>query len=250
MMPRFKTLFFAAVALALVSLWPAAAKAGDTAGHQALGFSANASHFAFVEFGSQAGSGAAYANLYILDLAADSYVGGSPFRVGGGENMDFTIATAIEQAKADAASALSSFGIAMPALLAAAAPPTQLNIDRKTASFHSIPVIPPLSRMIPTKLTLETFSLPGPDYCLEPTVTRGFAVRLTNGAETVEIHRDTSIPSSRGCALNYEIGAVWIPVESQGNAAVALISVISSGFEGQRSRRLAAIPLSLTGISN
>jgi predicted secreted protein len=237
----------AALGLALLVVQPA--KAGDIAGHQALGFSADAGHFAFVEFGTQDGSGAAYANLYILDLAADSYVGGSPFRVGGGENMDFTMATAIAQAKANAEDALSGFGIDMPALLVAAAPPTQLRIDRKSVSFHTIPVVPPLGRMIPSKLTLETITLPGPDYCFEPDATRGFAIRLTNGAETIEVHRDASIPSSRGCALDYEIGSVWVPVESRGNAAVALISVISQGFEGQRDRRFAAIPLSLSGIS-
>jgi predicted secreted protein len=223
-------------------------RAGDIAGHQVIGFSPDSSHFAFLEYGSQDGSGAAYANLFILDLQADRYVGGSPFRIGGGEGNGLTIGGAMEDAKAAASGALRDLNITMPGLLVAAAPPMQQDIDGKSVTFSSVAVVPMLSRDTPVRLSLETFALPGPEYCFEPDATVGYALSLTTASGTTEIHRDTRIPTSRGCAYDYEIAAVWTPVESRGTTGVALISVISQGFEGQRNRRFAAIPLALPGL--
>jgi predicted secreted protein len=237
------------LALCAMVLAPLAqSRAGDIAGHQVIGFSPDASHFAFIEYGSQDGSGAAYANLYILDMAADRYVGGSPFKIGGGEGNGLTISGAMDEAKVAASGALREFNITMPGLMVAAAPPMQQEIDRQSITFSSVAVLPMLSRDNPVTLSLETIPLPGPDYCFQPEDTVGYALTLTTVDGSEEIHRDARIPTSRGCAYDYEIASVWTPVESRGTAAVALISVISQGFEGQRDRRFAAIPLALPGL--
>ena len=71
-----------ATALLAVSLAVATpALAGDRALIDFIGFSADARYLAFEEFGVQDGSGFPYSNIYILDLPADKWAGGSPFLV-------------------------------------------------------------------------------------------------------------------------------------------------------------------------
>ena len=57
------------------------AVAGDRALIDYVGFSADFRYFAFEEFGIQDGSGFAYSNIFVVDLATDSWVVGTPVRV-------------------------------------------------------------------------------------------------------------------------------------------------------------------------
>src|SRR5688572_14787104 len=70
----------AASAIALLSLCATPTVAGDRALIDYLGFSNDGRYFAFEEFGVQDGSGFPYANIYIVDLPADAWVSGSPYR--------------------------------------------------------------------------------------------------------------------------------------------------------------------------
>ena len=67
--------------LAGLALLTAPAFAGDAAQFQPLGFSEDGRYFAFEEYGIQDGSGFPYANITILDTAADKWAAGSPFRI-------------------------------------------------------------------------------------------------------------------------------------------------------------------------
>src|SRR5690606_27384389 len=73
------TVRLAASAALLAIAAPAAA--GDRAMIDYLGYSEDGRYFAFEEFGVQDGSGFHYANIYIVDLPADRWVAGTPFRV-------------------------------------------------------------------------------------------------------------------------------------------------------------------------
>jgi len=69
---------FSALLISLTSALPAFA--GDAAYPEAIGFSDDGTRFAFAEWGRQDGSGFAYANLYVIDLAKDAWLG-APVRV-------------------------------------------------------------------------------------------------------------------------------------------------------------------------
>lgn len=59
--------------------------AADAAEIHVLGFSTDASHFAFEEFGISDGSGIAYSSLYVINTLEDRWVKPSPFRIQGQE---------------------------------------------------------------------------------------------------------------------------------------------------------------------
>ena len=63
------------------TLCAAPASAGDFAERHIFGFSPDGSHFAFEEYGVQDGSGFPYSNIYIVDVANDSWLPGTPLRV-------------------------------------------------------------------------------------------------------------------------------------------------------------------------
>ena len=69
----------AALATALLLL-SVAARAGDMATVQILGFSDDGGIFAFEEYGVQDGSGFPYANRYYIDTANDTFLHGTPVR--------------------------------------------------------------------------------------------------------------------------------------------------------------------------
>ena len=74
----------ARAALAAAGLWialVAGASAGDRALIDFIGYSDDARYFAFEEFGIQDGSGFAYSSVYVVDLATDSWVLGTPVKV-------------------------------------------------------------------------------------------------------------------------------------------------------------------------
>ena len=52
--------------------------AGDYASRHVIGFSADGRYFAFEQYGAQDGSGFPYAEIFIIDTQADSWVAGSP----------------------------------------------------------------------------------------------------------------------------------------------------------------------------
>jgi predicted secreted protein len=72
----------AAAAIALsVPVCSLPANAGSISELEILGFSADASIFAFEEHGIQDGSGFPYANRFYIDVATDGFVAGTPIRV-------------------------------------------------------------------------------------------------------------------------------------------------------------------------
>ena len=58
-----------------------AARAGDVAELEILGFTKDGGVFAFEEYGVADGSGFPYANRYYIDTATDTFLSGTPIRV-------------------------------------------------------------------------------------------------------------------------------------------------------------------------
>ena len=222
---------------ALLALLPSRASAGDLAAWQIVGYSNNASHYAFAEYGRQDGSGFPYATLYVIDLDQDKYVGGAPFRALI-ENEAASVAQTLAQVHANAAGALATYAISQPGRLVAADPPGEEDANRRALAFHAAPVFPHIDAA--RKLTLTTVNLPDQPMCAQMGQTFGFALAL----DGVEIYRDTSIPKSRNCPLDYQVAGIVMPMSEPAGRAVAMISVLQVGFEGP-SRRLIAVPVRL-----
>ena len=218
------------------------AHAAFVAERDIIGFSADERYFAFEEFGVQDGSGFPFSNIFIIDTVDDTWAGGSPFRVMV-EDETSPLSAAREQARSDAAPALSSLGVDAGYALVAANPPTELNVDPRSISFKPRPVLVDIDP--PITLKLATFPLDGPDFCDGLGDTRGFALNMSvSGNEAVEVYRDDSLPESRGCPLDYGIADIVVPQSSRTWRGVAIISVFAFGFEG-RDRRLMAVPIPL-----
>lgn len=231
-------LALAAILLALaaiLALIPTRAGAGDLAAWQIVGYSPDAGHYAFAEYGRQDGSGFPYAALYVIDLGQDKYVGGAPFRALI-ENETASVGQALAEVHAQATNALSAYAISQPGRLVASDPPGEEDGDRRAIAFHVAPVFPHIDPA--RKLTLTTVNLPDQPMCAQMGETHGFALAL----DGVEIYRDNSIPKSRNCPLDYQIAGIVMPMEAPFGRAVAMISVMQVGFEGP-SRRVIAVPV-------
>lgn len=234
------------LAASFLALFAAPAFAGDAANFTPLGFSADGRYFGYEEFGVQDGSGFAYSNIFILDVAEDKWVGGSPFRVRLEEESP-TLAGVRTLAMGQAAKALADLDVTEPAIIAAMHADGQPVADRKTIMFGA----PGFGLNEPddsAKLSLSTFPSTSTVRCVEDFGFEkpvGFALELEpSDRAPVLIYRDESVPASRNCTVDYQLSAVVGPVNWAWNnrTPVAIISVFSQGFEGP-DRRFIAVPI-------
>jgi predicted secreted protein len=220
-----------------------AAAAGDRAVLDPIGFSPSGEVFAFEEFGMQDGSGFVYSNLYVVDLAADKWIAGSPFR-NRSDSEEVALADIRAKSREQAAAALAQYEISVPA------EPLVINGDADTETDlrhvrFGMPMSGPKTIHDPRDLTLAVFDTAAAEPCQDymDEKPKGFALTLTTGGEAVELHRDGALPKSRGCGLDYGIYGVFTPFGDYGfEHGVALVSVYSFGFEGP-DRRFVAVPL-------
>ena len=239
---RLSRLLRAALAILVVGFSPVAARAGDVAKLDILGFSKDGKVFAFEEYGVQDGSGFPYANRYYIDTATDALLPKTPVRVRL-DDEKASLADAREKAGRDAQGLT---GLADTELRAntgdtvAANPITELSADKFKTTFNPRPVFPPMDE--PLTVQLQEIDVPRPDKCPEPEMYKGFRLTIQQGASTDirTLHEDKSIPSSRNCPQGYSIGAVQTFYLPDGKPALAiLIAVRSIGFEGPDYRWLA-----------
>jgi predicted secreted protein len=221
------------------------ALAGDRALLNAIGYSEDGRYFAFEEFGVQDGSGFAYSNIYLIDIAEDKWVEGSPYRVRSEEEMTplhVIRAQAASQAFAD----LEAYGIVTPADMIAFQADGEPEIDQTSIAFNVPGFMGPAPRDEMYEIALDIFKAPSTEPCVdymgqEP---MGFAVNLTDlDGNTDRIYEDGHIPKSRGCPITYRPTAVFMPFQSYSlDHAVLLVSVWAHGFEGP-DRRFIVVPL-------
>ena len=216
------------------------ALAGDRAQFHPIGFSEDGRYFAFEEYGIQDGSGFPFSNTYIIDLPADKWASGGPYRV---THHDETVPISELRSLAakDIAGRLEKFGIEYPASIIA------LNGDGEPdALAPSLRFGTPGYGLDPVQdervLELEVFDLPSAENCaVIDDATKGFALTL----DGVELTRDEdTVPKSRGCVMDYRLYAVVRPADFGGlvTPGVAIVSVYPYGFEGP-DRRFIAVPL-------
>lgn len=224
------------------------ATAAENAERAVIGFSPDGRYFAFEQYGVQDGSGFPFSEIFIVDLAANEWVKGSPFREKVEDDGALVSAARAKSAKA-AESLLASFKIAEPGEVLASQPATEASTDRRRMSFdpfYMSLVSQPSNRYT---LSADLVPFPAPETCdAEGGKQMGFKLTITDNDKTIakEVYKDASIPSSRYCPRDYDIADViaYRSYSSAGERYVVLIGVYTPGFEGVN-RRLIAVPFTL-----
>ena len=216
------------------------AGAGDIAQRDVIGFSASGGHFAFEEYGIQDGSGFAYSNIYIVDVTTDSWLPGTPVRVRL-EDDTAGLESARAQARSMAGPALDQLAIDASPYHAASNPVTETSTDPYHVTINPRPVLPAIDD--PISFTLVPYRLAGSKTCEPFGQMKGFKLsveRLSETGSAVLIHKDTAIPQSRGCPLDYRIADIFTFFPQGGGPVfAALIQIIAVGFEGPDGRFMA-----------
>ena len=214
-----------------------------------IGFNAEASHFAFVTYQTSDVEQTGSAVLYVLELAGDRYVGGTPRGYGGMQldaagdiigNTEDGVA-ALLAALTEPGSPLARFGIELgnyrplylhaPGEVAAEAP----------ARAQALIIDLPGRASGEVALEIESFELPGAGLgdglscrdILGNAEARGYALTLRRDQGAVQlIHRDRSLPRSRRCPTHYGIAALVLPFDSPATSAPVAVAVIRYSFPG------------------
>jgi predicted secreted protein len=231
---------FLAAALFLTGAAPAFA--ADGAQSHAIGFSPDGKYFAFEQYGIQDGSGFAFSDIFVLDIAADSWVKGTPVRV-----LEETETNSVDVARSKAwhrqsrcIDSVKAWG-SVDTLVHM--PFTELGLaDRRTARFGryytstadsgAYDALGLMGNQREGRGPARPRRLPGHRHrhaCRHGRERQEFAVRQCGHCS-----KDTSIPKSRSCPHAYDIEAVFAPsaYDVPGDPHVALIGVYSRGFEG------------------
>lgn len=222
-----------------------AACAGDIASFQSIGFSADGSVFAFEEYGVEDGSGFPYSTVFFIDTRKDAFLPGTPIRVRVDEE-NAGLAKARAETAAKAAPLVEEFGMsANPGLMAAFNPITEIESTPHQLTYRQYAVEPPIGGEF--TLALDEIALPPSTQCKDVTPQSiGFRLAFqTEDGKTSDrvLHADTKIPDSRKCPTGYRIGGVMVHHPAGGDPVhVALVQVLSFGFEG-RDGRWIAIPV-------
>lgn len=237
-----------AIAAALLAsvLSVKSASAGDFASFQPIGFSADGGVFAFEEYGIQDGSGFPYSNIFLIDTRKDTFLAGTPIRLRI-DDENTGLAKVRAQTVEKAASLVQKYDLgANPGLLAAFNPITETESAAHRLTYRQYAVDPPVGGDF--TLTLDEVPFTPSAQCKDVTPQSiGFrlAFQTEDGkASDRVVHADTSIPDSRGCPTGYRIGGamVYNPVDGE-PVHVALVQVLSFGFEGHDGRWI-AVPVS------
>ena len=229
--------------LGAIALLIGPALAGDRAQIDPIGYSADGSYFAFEEFGVQDGSGFAYSSIYVIDVADDSWVVGTPVRVLA-QDEQASLEDIRAQAHAEADIYITMLGIAVPAEFVAMIGDGVPGDAGQSLTFG----VPGYEvGMVTDSHTLELarFDTSSATPCQQwfSSTPRGYQLSIADDAGTRVVHRDDSLPRSRGCPVDYRLYGVLLPFGRDNlQRAVAILSVHTFGFEGP-DRRFLAVPL-------
>jgi len=221
------------------------AAAGDRALIDYIGFSPDSRYFAFEEFGIQDGSGFAYSNIYVVDLSADSWVVGTPIRIQADDEAR-GLPEVRAEALREAAGHIAEFGLGVPVEIAALQGDGVPGSDGRTLLFGA-PGYGPGEVSGNYMLELRTFPTRAASPCAEwfGVEPLGYELVISDAGTDRLVHRDASLPRSRGCPMDYRLHSVVMPFMNPVlSHAVAVVSVYPGGFEGP-DRRFLAVPLGL-----
>ena len=227
-----------AVTMAIALTCASPSLAGDTAELHILGFSNDGRIFAFEEYGVQDGSGFPYANRFYIDTMTDSYMSGSPIRVRlDDETKDVAAARREARERGEKIIAQSELD-ANPGFTAACNPVTEVSADPERLEAYPRPYFPPIDPAL--EFRLDAFPVTeGKDRCYDLAQLKGFTLTLVEAGESKVLHKDVTVPKSRGCATDYRLGGLQTFGPDGFSTYAVIISVQQLGFEGPDYRWMA-----------
>lgn len=215
------------------------ASAGDFSTLNLIGFSKDGRYLAFEEYGMQDGSGFPYSNIYVVDVVKNSFAG-NPVRVRI-DNETATEKLARSRAKLGSSAAFKRFGIVLGNTgtqvvsrlltdLSANNVPSKGPNDAQTINFAEIIGSMYQSgdyelKLKSTKTKTKECDAFGDDYDV---LMLDVTLYDRENKKTTILQKDSSLPSSRGCPINYVMQHVYL---YQGYIAV-FINTYHVGFEG------------------
>jgi predicted secreted protein len=221
------------IGVAALMLCVVPAVAGDRHLVELLGYSADGHYFAFEEFGGESDGSVAMSRVSIIDVTADTEAPGSPFSVSGTE--DDALAVVRERAAALAAPEIAATKIAMPAQFVSMVGDGVAGANGLALRFGA-PGTGYGSEVYGDRLltlgAFETTDRSRPVCDASGARPKGFALAISEAGIPREIYRDQTVPQSRGCVLDYRLYGVALPYNNDLSGAVALVSVMTPGFEG------------------
>lgn len=223
----------------LAAAYPLVAVAGDTAEREIIGFSPDASLFAFEEYGVEDGSGFPYSNIYVINVDDDEWVDGTPIRVRleeDGASLD----DARRQARAAADAFIGDNNIEPAFNLLATNPVTELSEHPLELRFVTHPHMASGDRWWTAVLGQKELPAAGcPD--MDGQIFQGFTLALVDpDGQEQGLHNDQRLPSSRKCPIRYSLSDVISAYpENAGPALVIIVNMFTLGFEGPNRRFLA-----------
>lgn len=236
----------AGLVLAVLALAAGAprAVAGDAAGLEFLGFSRDASHLAFEQYGIRDGSGFPYSEVFLIDVArnrfrASAVLGGPAFE---GRSLE----SVRQEARRRMAAEFARVGLTpgrSPGFLKAARPVGDV-VEEPATPADTAPAGPGRpSGPAPSSLGFEAGGRPytlllrelpfGPSQdCPTPGFVRGLELQLHAGLPPSRLlavlQKDTRLPASRFCAFTYRLAQVRV----LGKSLAVFVAVYRTGFEG------------------
>ena len=226
--------------LLCMASWHSPAAAGDQALIDFIGYSADLRYFAFEEYGIQDGSGSAYSSVYLIDLQADAWVAGTPYRAASREDEKSLVETRLE-AQSAAMAKIRDLKIDTPVQIAALSgdgivgPATEMRFGFPSWG-------PPGATQGDYTLTLDTFDMAPTPSCTEMIGKPGCWFRFVDQAARMSRTRSIAIGLFRNrAAVRSATG--YMPSSSRtitaGANAVAIVASYPFGFEGPDRRFLA-----------
>jgi predicted secreted protein len=214
-----------------------------------IGYSEDGDYFAFEQYGIQDGSGFAYSEVFVVDLANDRWTAGTPFAVQA-EDEQRSLAEVRREALDQAQESLDKYQIGVPVEILALigdgeyGAETGMRIHWSTPSCCSAGA----TQADAQSLILQHRGITSEDeYCMDmPRV--GYILNYQDKFGERELHADGDVlPASRGCTLDYKIHSVVAPYgEYYGinftARRVAIIAAYPFGFEGV-DRRFLVVPI-------
>ncbi len=227
------------VAVVLLLSAASAARAGDAATLDILGFSADGNIFAFEEYGEQDGSGWAYANRTYIDTRTDRFLPGTPIRILLEDDAG-TPDQARQAARARGEPIVADAELrAHQGYTAASNPIGELSAD----PFRVVVATNAVYSRHTLEYRLEEIEMQAPASCEGFGAIKGYrliSIDAAAGGVTRLSHEDKTIPAGRNCPLGYRIGGVQVYFDDSGQGtAMVMLIVRSVGFEGPNYRWLA-----------
>ena len=223
--------------------------AADRAQINFIGFDQSGQYFAYEEYGVHDGSGAAFSNIYVIDVSADKWVDGAPYTVDAIDDADpedKTVTQVRIEAMAKAGPKLKQLKIDWAAEVIVFNGDGE-HSDTRLVNFWTPNCCgPETTEDIKFTLTLTTAPIKTvPVDCqgiaADDSSIVGFSLDFTTPDGKSNVHQEgDTLPKSRGCTLDYGIYAVVGSAES--GTRIAIIESWPFGFEGP-DRRFIAVPL-------